>query len=338
MSLTTVLVLLFALTVSATLLVIVVALVWWIDRYDREPIHLVAMVFLWGASAAPLISVAAVSAVTGLLAGVDPTRLIGLIGVGVETPLIEELAKGVGILLVVIFSSKFDNPTDGVVYGTAAGLGFAVTENVIYGMGAGISYDKLSGIALLLGGRTLLSAGVHALASAAFGGFVGHAVLTARKWGRAAWTATGLAAAVTIHGSWNLALVMFGPTGENGALRPWLAVLPALYLLYALTLALFLHSEHRILRRQLAEEVERGFVPAWVSEVIPYYRRRIRRDWWPARSERTVIARLLTRMAFRKQALQYLPPAEASIASLEVVKLRRRLREILGPRADQIDD
>ena len=59
MSLTTALVLLAALSVSASMLLIVVALVWWIDRYDREPLHLVAMVFLWGASAAPLLSVTA---------------------------------------------------------------------------------------------------------------------------------------------------------------------------------------------------------------------------------------------------------------------------------------
>ena len=44
-----------------------------------------------------------------------------------------------------------------------------------------------------------------------------------------------------------------------------------------------------------------------------------------------MIARLLTRMAFRKQALQNMPPGEAAIASLEVVKLRQRLREILDP-------
>ena len=46
MSLSTVLVLLAALTVSAAILLIVVALVWWVDRYDREPLSLVAMVFL----------------------------------------------------------------------------------------------------------------------------------------------------------------------------------------------------------------------------------------------------------------------------------------------------
>ena len=327
------LVLLVSLTISATLLVIVVALVWWIDRYDREPIHLVAMVFLWGAAVAPLASVVAVSAAGWLFAGNDPMAMAGLIGVGVVTPVIEELAKGAAIVLVVVFSSKFDNPTDGVVYGTAAGLGFAVTENVIYGVGSGVNFDHAPGIALLIGSRTLLSAGIHALASAAFGGCLGHAVLTARRWGRVAWTVAGLAAAVTIHGSWNIALVTFGPTADNGAPRPWLAILPGLYLLYALTLALFLHSEHRILQRQLAEEVKREFVPAWVLDVIPYYRRRIRRDWWPSRGERTVIARLLTRMAFRKHALKHLPPAEASIASLEVVRLRQRLRAIFGPRS-----
>jgi RsiW-degrading membrane proteinase PrsW (M82 family) len=46
-------VLLAAMSVSATVLLIVIALVWWIDRYDREPLHLVVMVYLWGASAAP---------------------------------------------------------------------------------------------------------------------------------------------------------------------------------------------------------------------------------------------------------------------------------------------
>ena len=54
MSLASALVLLAALTVSAAVLLIVVAAVWWFDRYDREPLHLVAMVYLWGASVAPL--------------------------------------------------------------------------------------------------------------------------------------------------------------------------------------------------------------------------------------------------------------------------------------------
>ena len=145
------------------------------------------------------------------------------------------------------------------------------------------------------------------------------------------WSATGLLAAIVLHGSWNLSLVWFGPVGESGAPRLWLAALPVLYLIYIAALALVLHSEHRILKRQLGDEVELGLVPSWVLDVIPFYRRRIRANWWPSRRERTVIARLLTRVAFRKHALRNLPPGEAAMASLEVVKLRQRLREILDP-------
>jgi hypothetical protein len=141
----------------------------------------------------------------------------------------------------------------------------------------------------------------------------------------------GFAAAIILHGSWNLGLLWIGPVGADGLPRLWLAALPTLYLFYIITLALFLHSEQRILKRQLGDEVALGLLPSWVLDVLPYYRRRIRANWWPSRSERTVIARLLTRMAFRKQALRHLPPAEAAIASLEVVNLRQRLREILDP-------
>jgi RsiW-degrading membrane proteinase PrsW (M82 family) len=323
--------LLAALTVSAAVLLIVVALVWWLDRYDREPLHLVAMVFLWGASAAPLVAVMVLPTLERLLHRVEGFQSMSWISVGILTPLIEESAKAVGVLLVVVFSSKFDNPTDGVVYGTAVGLGFAVTENVIYGISAGVHLFNVTGILILVGGRTLLSAGVHAICSAIFGGCLGHAVLSGKRLAKAAWTTIGLAVAVILHGCWNLGLTWLGPVGEDGSPRLWLSAMPALYLIYVIALALFLHSEQRILKRQLGDEVALGLVPSWVLEVIPYYRRRIRANWWPSRTERTVIARLLTRVAFRKHALRHLPPAEAAIASLEVVSLRQRLREILDP-------
>ncbi len=331
MSLATALVLLAALTVSAAILLIVVALVWWVDRYDREPLHLVVMVFLWGASAAPLFSVTVFGVIDRLLSGVEETTTVALISLGLVTPMVEEFSKAVAVVLVVVFSSKFDNPTDGVVYGTAVGLGFAVSENVIYGISAGFHLHSAAGILILVGGRTLLSAGVHAVSSATFGGFLGHAVMSGKLPGRIMWSATGLLAAIVLHGSWNLSLVWFGPVGESGAPRLWLAALPVLYLIYIVALALVLHSEHRILKRQLGDEVELGLVPSWVLDVIPFYRRRIRANWWPSRSERTVIARLLTRVAFCKHALRNLPPGEAAMASLEVVKLRQRLREILDP-------
>ena len=52
------------------------------------------------------------------------------------------------------------------------------------------------------------------------------------------------------------------------------------------------------------------------------------------RRERTVLARLLTRLAFRKHAVARLPRHEAELAGLEVVRLRQRVRRMLGAEGD----
>lgn len=331
MTVATVLILLAVLVVSVTLLLVVVASVWWIDRYDREPLHLVAFVFLWGAAIAPAASLMAISALGRILGG-------SFSGVGFDTlgslllgPFVEEIAKAAGILLVILLTNAFDNPTDGVVYGTAVGIGFAVTENLYYAFGALAQLQGVDDILMLVVGRTLLVAGIHALSSATFGGFLGYAVLSPKKASRVGGLLAGLMLAIALHAAWNMAVLFVGPVSPAGSPRGWLGFVPSLYVVYAVILAAFLRSEHRILKVELAEEIELGLAPTWVADVIPYYRRRVRGDWWPSRKERTVIARLLTRVAFRKHALRGLPQDEANIASLELVMLRQRVREILGP-------
>jgi len=71
--------------------------------------------------------------------------------------------------------------------------------------------------------------------------------------------------------------------------------------------------------------------PRRVSDVIPYYRRRTRADWWPQRAERAVLSRILTRLAFRKHVVHHLQPDKARLAGLEVVHLRQRARAMLAP-------
>jgi RsiW-degrading membrane proteinase PrsW (M82 family) len=308
-----------ALFVSTVLLVAVVAAVWWFDRYDREPIHLVIGVFCWGALAAPVLAVFGSSAFAAGL-GLDPTVLAIWIG-----PLVEESAKAIGVLLVVLFSREFDNPTDGLVYGTAAGLGFAATENLVYTL-AGVGHAAIGGTLLLVLVRTVLAAGIHAVSSATFGGFLGFAYLSRHRSERVIWFIVGLVSAVAIHAGWNFMLLHMVSSESAVPVARWFVAVPVLYALYLFGLVGFLKSEQRILGVELAEEVELHVVPAWVVEVIPYYRRRVRSDWWPSRSERTVLARLLTRLAFRKHAVRRLPDEESQLAGLEVVRLRQQIR------------
>ncbi|MGD8440314.1 MAG: PrsW family intramembrane metalloprotease [Holophagae bacterium] len=312
-----------ALVLSTGLLVAVVAAVWWFDRYDREPLQLVAGVFAWGALAAPVLAVVCCSAL-GPGLGVSMSSLAGWLG-----PLVEEIAKALGIGLVILLSREFDNPTDGVVYGTAAGLGFAATENLVYTI-VGAQATPIDGTLVVVLVRTALAAGIHAVSSATLGGCLGFAYLSRRSLDRFAWGLAGLSGAVLIHGGWNVLLLRLGDASATTAPARWLIVVVALYALYVVALALFLRSEQRILGTELSEEVELDVVPAWVAEVIPYYRRRIRSEWWPSRRERTVLARLLTRLAFRKHAVRRLPKGEAELAGLEVMRLRQRVRVMLG--------
>ncbi|MFV2071272.1 MAG: PrsW family intramembrane metalloprotease [Thermoanaerobaculales bacterium] len=324
--------LLIALGLSSIVLMLVVTLLWWLDRYDREPIHLVVEVFLWGATAAPAISIFMLSSFYERLASGGQGSVLTMVLASLAGPTIEELAKGAGILLVVLLTREFDNPTDGMVYGTAVGLGFAVTETVLYGIAASAANPNQPTVTLIvIAGRTVMTAGIHALSSATLGGFLGYAQLRRRS---AAWlllSLVGLGAAVALHTSWNLALLFVGPVAETGHPRIWLVVVPGLYVIYLLVFAAFLRLEHHILKRELEEEVALGLTPTWVADVIPYYRRRIRGDWWPSRPERTVISRLLTRLAFRKHTLRNRSANVDAVASLEVVWLRKRVREILGP-------
>jgi RsiW-degrading membrane proteinase PrsW (M82 family) len=287
---------------------------------------------------APAASIAVLSHLGEALVETGPSKALLFVGIMGGAPVVEELAKAIGVLLVVLLTSEFDNPTDGVVYGTASGLGFAVAENLLYGIsavGSGV-YQGLA-IVMMVGGRTVLTAGVHAVSSAAFGGFLGHALLARRRRSGVAWVMVGLLAAISLHAAWNLALHFFGAAGKGGEPRGWLVVIPLLYATYLLVLAAFLRSEHRILKNALAEEVALGVAPPWVAEIIPYYRRRVKAEWWPSRRERTVISRLLTKLAFRKKRFADLPQEKAAVAALEIVKLRQRVREIFSPVGDSED-
>jgi RsiW-degrading membrane proteinase PrsW (M82 family) len=92
------------------------------DRYEKEPIALVAYCFGWGAF-------------SGIIAGIVNTLIttpyLGPGGAG----LIEEPIKIVGVYWIARntrLKNEFNNHLDGMVYGAAAGAGFAGLENFWY--------------------------------------------------------------------------------------------------------------------------------------------------------------------------------------------------------------
>src|SRR5262245_56206050 len=111
-------------------------LLWWLDRYEKEPLPLLLVAFMWGA--VPAIALALIlEVVAGIplqeFVLVDQTREIT--EAGLVAPIVEEAVKAV--ILVVLFLAyqrEFDNVLDGIVYGAMVGLGFAFVENVLYFM------------------------------------------------------------------------------------------------------------------------------------------------------------------------------------------------------------
>lgn len=109
-------------------------ILYFLDRYEREPIKLLIGVFLWGAviaaGAAFVINSITSSGIYFLTQSEFATQLTISTLVA---PVVEETLKGAAILMVLLFfRSEFDSLLDGLIYGGITALGFAATENAWY--------------------------------------------------------------------------------------------------------------------------------------------------------------------------------------------------------------
>src|SRR6185312_5634231 len=119
----------FYLTIAVVQAVIVIIAIRLFDRYEPEPLGLIGLVALWGATGAAAISIAGNRAVKGLLEG----NVQIVFGDAVSAPLVEECSKGIALVVAVLVLRRvarrfgvsiFEGLNDGFVYGAAVGLGF----------------------------------------------------------------------------------------------------------------------------------------------------------------------------------------------------------------------
>lgn len=160
------------------------------ERHGREPFGSVVAMFLYGAT----LGVAAALLLSGVvgLSGVTASFAIAAV---IVAPLVEEACKGVGLRFVRF---RIDEMEDGLVYGAAAGLGFAATETFLYGTTALLEDGAQNAFSLIVA-RTLSSMLLHATSSALLG--FGYSVLRLRRGGPSLGLA--YAAAVILHGTYN---------------------------------------------------------------------------------------------------------------------------------------
>src|SRR5262245_14856757 len=161
-----------ALFLASILSIVPLAIIWFLDRRERESGWLMAAAFLWGAVIATGLALplnnAILEAVKAWLA-VNPqvAQAVGdeaalPIGAPIAGPLVEETIKGLGLLLLfLLLRDEFDNARDGLVYGALIGLGFTWVESSLY-VAQGFAEYGVAPYGLQLGARyALLGLGGH---------------------------------------------------------------------------------------------------------------------------------------------------------------------------------
>ncbi|MEO3870740.1 PrsW family intramembrane metalloprotease [Nonomuraea sp. B12E4] len=201
-----------------------------LDRLEPEPRSNLIFAFAWGAGIAVL--VAGVINSLNLHYIIDTAKLSEAsarnIAATFGAPVVEETMKGLVLLGLLKFRrAELDGPTDGVIYASMVGLGFAMSENVSYYIAALNSEAGVKGLAVTVVLRGILSPLAHPLFSSMIGVGVAYA---AQRGGseRVFYVLAGWSGAMILHGLWN-GLASYG--GFPGLVVAYLVLLVVLIVL-----------------------------------------------------------------------------------------------------------
>ena len=200
-------------------------ILYWLDRYEKEPLLLLGGVFLWGAV------VAAGSAFlinttlgVGIYVFTGSNFATDMATGSVVAPLVEETLKGLAVLgIFLVFHSEFDSVLDGIIYAGVAALGFAATENTYYIYTYGFQQGGWSGLLSLTIIRVFLVGWQHPFYTAFFGIGLALARLNRNWFVKIFAPVTGLGLAMFTHAFHNtVASLLSGVTGlVVGAFFDW---------------------------------------------------------------------------------------------------------------------
>jgi protease PrsW len=354
-------VLLKALTLSGLLAVVPIAVLWFLDRREREGAWLFAAAFLWGGCIATALAlpfnnaffqlidawVARHPAVTAVL-GPDAATLLAA---PISAPIVEEIAKALGVVAIFwLLRAEFDNMRDGFVYGAMVGVGFNWAEAALY-VAEGYAQSGVAQYGQELGSRyALLGLGGHALFTGLFGACLGLALQTTRKWLRILAPIVGIVLAIAAHmlnNSLPLLAALAGaaageapsghePVAESGFLEAFLdgsltQLIVFLPFLLIAGFALWRSGvwERRVIREELAGEVGHAVSPGEYQDIVRDRILRTRRISGMQRRRSSALVNAQHELAFRKRRVrgEGKDPARDHLANHwreEIQRLRQR--------------
>jgi protease PrsW len=297
---------------------------YWIDRYEKEPLGLIVAAFLWGFIPAAIFSI-----IFQLILGL-PLDYMGLdeatgelISTIIYAPVTEEFFKGIAVLgIFLIWKKEFDGVLDGIIYGGLVGFGFAAVENILYFLTSESSH--LVGLIIL---RAFIFGLNHALFTSLTGIGFGIARHTKNPVLRFSAPLVGLIFAMMAHGLHNFT-VSFAET------EPALLCLTFLNgwggILFVLGVMIFaLYRERQWLVMELRDEVAANTLSQDQYEIAFSATKRWLTllsilfsggpaKWWRVRQYFDT----LTELAYKKYA--YSRRGEGGAAQSQIVELRTR--------------
>jgi RsiW-degrading membrane proteinase PrsW (M82 family) len=146
-------------------------ILYWLDRYEKEPLLLLGGVFIWGAViAAGSAFIINTALGLGIYVFTNSSFATDFATGSLIAPFVEETLKGLAVLAVfLVFRREFDSILDGIIYAGVAALGFAATENTYYIYTYGFQESGWSGLLSLTFIRVILVGWQHPFYTAFFG-------------------------------------------------------------------------------------------------------------------------------------------------------------------------
>ena len=235
---------------------IYIALVLWIDRYEAEPLWMLATAFFWGALFATFFAFLLNTGTAGVVTYMSDAKAGEAFAAVMSAPIVEETGKAL-ILFIFFFWKKdeFDGIVDGIVYASLAALGFAMTENILYYGRAAL--DGGGSLTLILIIRGFFAPFSHPLFTSLTGIGLGLARQSTNIVVKIVTPIVGLLMAIFMHSIWNGSAVFGG--GAVFVLTYILVMIPA-FLIMLVVIGFALRREGQIVREHLVIDLERGFL------------------------------------------------------------------------------
>ncbi|MBK9943066.1 MAG: PrsW family intramembrane metalloprotease [Kouleothrix sp.] len=272
-------------------------LIWWLDRYEKEPLWLIILAFVWGSL--PAIGLSLLFEVV-LRVPIAETTIGPNLGSWGLAALVEEPIKALALIGLFLFMRReFDGTLDGIVYGSLVGFGFSMTENLLYFLHYGANLEALFWLRSVFFGLN------HAFFTSLIGLALGVVRYRRAPALRLAALGGGLTLAILFHALHNYAVRFRLP----GLLLSWLLQSGGVLVILAIVM-LSWRKERQWIEHELREEVRGGVLAPSDYLEISSPARRLRRQLralfgggWASFARVRRLHHLATKLAFCKTQL-----------------------------------